>query len=161
MESNYIPKVGDYGCVKTSGFFGFLIRLGTFSRWNHAFIYAGYGKIIEANPRGVAFSSVSEYPKIAWNQHEELNDVQREAIVFYADQTVGAPYDFFTIAVIALRSLGLKALANTRLLKNLAKNRGYICSELVAESYRKAGIVLAKEDYLCTPGDLAERLVWQ
>ena len=75
-------------------------------------------------------------------------------------EAVGKPYDFFTIADLAFRILGLKVLT-AGLLGRLARNHGYICSELVAECYRKGGLVVAKEDYLCTPGDLAERLIWQ
>ena len=51
--NNYEPKAGDYGVVKTSGILGWLIRLGTMSRWNHALVYIGDGKIVEANLPGV------------------------------------------------------------------------------------------------------------
>ena len=156
----YEPRLGDYGCVKTSGFNGWRISRGTFSRWNHAVIYVGNGEIVSADPRGIKKKPVSEYPNIAWNQHEELDDNQRMQIVNTALETVGKPYDFFTIADIMLRSLGLKILTNG-LISHLAQNKGYICSELVAECYRKGGLVVAQYDYLCTPGDLAERLIWQ
>jgi len=158
----YEPRIGDYGCVKTNGFFGWLIRLGTFSRWNHCFIYVGDGEIIGADPQGVKKSPLSNYTNVAWNQHEELTDKQRDAIFFYTHQALGKPYNFFTIADLALRILGLKILANTWLAKKLATTQGYICSELVSEVYKKAGVDLChKEDYLVVPGDLAERLIWQ
>ena len=157
---SYEPRFGDYGVVKTNGFCGWLIRLGTFSRWNHAVVYVGNGEIVSADPRGIKKKPVSEYLHIAWNQHEELDDNQRMQIVNAALETVGKPYDFFTIADIMLRSLGLKILTNG-LISHLAQNKGYICSELVAECYRKGGLVVAQYDYLCTPGDLAERLIWQ
>jgi len=156
----YDPRIGDYGCIKTSGFFGWLIRLGTFSRWNHSIIYVGSGNAVSADPSGVKIDPVTNWHNIAWNQHEELTDEQRQAIVFYASQVVGRPYNFFTIADIAFRIIGLKIFAKG-ILNKLAQNRGYICSELVAEAYRKAGVQIAQEDYLCTPGDLAERLIWQ
>jgi len=156
----YEPRIGDYGCVKTHGFFGWLIRLGTFSRWNHSVIYVGNGEVVSADPTGVKINKVSDYTNVAWNQHEELDDNQRMQITNAALEAVGKPYDFFTIADLAFRILGLKVLT-AGLLGRLARNRGYICSELVAECYRKGGLVVAKEDYLCTPGDLAERLIWQ
>jgi len=156
----YEPCIGDYGCVKTHGFFGWLIRLGTFSRWNHSVIYVGNGEVVSADPTGVKINKVSDYTNVAWNQHEELDDNQRMQITNAALEAVGKPYDFFTIADLAFRILGLKVLT-AGLLGRLARNRGYICSELVAECYRKGGLVVAKEDYLCTPGDLAERLIWQ
>ena len=156
----YEPLPGDYGVVKTNGFFGWLIRLGTTSRWNHAVIYIGNDEIIEANPHGVEINKLDRHEHIAWNQHEGLTNQQRIQIVKAAYSAVGEPYDFWTIADIALRILGLKLLT-VWLLEKLARNKGYICSELVAECYRKAKLPLAHADYLCTPGDLAERLIWQ
>jgi len=157
----YDPRIGDYGCVKTHGFFGWLIRLGTFSRWNHSVIYVGNGEVVSADPTGVKINKVTDYDHVAWNQHEELDDAQRLSIVDYARAAVGAPYSFFTIFDIALRILGLKIIANTRFAKWLSQREGYICSELVSECYNKSGLALAKEDWICTPGDLAERLIWQ
>ena len=158
----YEPRVGDYGVVKTSGFFGKLIRLGTMSRWNHCFIYIGDGKIVEANPKGVAVSPVSKYQVIAWNRHEDLTDDQRQSIVKCALATVGKSYSFLTIALIALRILGIKVFSNSRVMARMAQKEGYICSELVAECYDKSNSVLVNtKDYLVVPGDLAERLVYQ
>lgn len=159
--SEYKPKRGDYGVVKTTGWIGFLIRLATMSRWNHTFIYLGAGMIVEANPRGVEVSPASKYPQIAWNRHEDLTPEQRKKIVSHAHLLVGQRYSFSTIALLVLRIIGVKTLA-TKLLEKLAKKDGYICSELVAECYTKAGVNLfKKEDYLVVPGDLAERLIYQ
>ena len=45
---------------------------------------------------------------------------------------------------------------------NLGKKDGFICSELVAESYSKSGMpLLNKDNSLIVPGDLAERLIYQ
>lgn len=159
---SYTPRPGDYGVVKTNGWAARLIQFGTRSRWNHAFIYIGGGKLIEANPKGVAISPISKYPKIAWNQHEELTDDQRKLIVKGAKHFDKAPYGFFDIGNLALRILGLKILANTKLLEALAKRQGVICSELVSLAYKSAGIDLTGiPDHEVTPGDLAERLIYQ
>ena len=158
----YTPRPGDYGVVKTNGFFGKLIRLGTMSRWNHCFIYIGDNKLVEANPRGVAISSLSKYPLIAWNQHEGLTSEQREKISSYARSLVGEGYSFITIALLVFRILGLKMLSNMNFFINLGKKDGFICSELVAESYSKSGVpLLNKDNSLIVPGDLAERLIYQ
>ena len=157
----YTPQLGDYGVVKTKGFFGKLIRLGTLSRWNHCFIYIGNDLIVEANPTGVAVSPVSKYQLIAWNQHEVLSYEERETIASHAKWLVGRPYSFFTIAGMVLRILGFKFFSD-KLLAAIAKHDGYICSELVAECYRTGGYVVVNEkDYLVNPGDLAERLIYQ
>jgi len=159
---SYEPRLGDYGVVKTSGFFGKLIRLGTMSRWNHAFIYVGDGQIIGADPTGVKPSPLSNYPVVAWNRHEELTDEQRGQIVAAAREAVGRPYSFLTIVLLAFRILGIKALSNSMFIARLAQREGYICSELVEECYGKAEVVLVdKRDYLVVPGDLAERLIYQ
>ena len=158
----YSPQLGDYGVVKTKGFFGKLIRLGTLSRWNHCFIYIGNDLIVEANPTGVAVSPVSKYQLIAWNQHEVLSYEERETIASHAKWLVGRPYSFFTIAGMVLRILGFKLLANTRILRVLSQKDGYICSELVAEAYKQAGVELINKPVdQVNPGDLAERLIWQ
>jgi len=156
----YEPRIGDYGVIRGNGFFAKLIRLGTVSRWNHAFIYIGDCKIVEANPTGVAVSPVTEYPKIAWNMHEELTDEQRAKIVAHANSAVGRPYNFGIIFMLALRALGVKIFPK-KFISYLAKHNGYICSELVAECYEVAGYPICPEADLCNPGDLAERLIWQ
>ena len=71
------------------------------------------------------------------------------------------PYSFFTIAGMVLRILGFKFLGDKSLSK-IARHDGYICSELVADSYAHAGFkVLNKPHSIVTPGDLAERLIYQ
>ena len=75
--------------------------------------------------------------------------------------TVGKPYNFLVIFILALRILGFKFFSD-KLLAAIAKHDGYICSELVAECYRTGGYVVVNEkDYLVNPGDLAERLIYQ
>ena len=157
----YQPRIGDYGVVKTNGWLGWIIRVGTVSRWNHAFIYIGNGQIVEANPQGVEVVSL-HYDRIAWNNHEEITDEQREAIVKCSLSHVGRGYSFLTIALIILRILGMKVLANSKFLLKVAEKDGYICSELVSECYMGAGINLLpnKPDYTTVPGDLAERLIY-
>jgi hypothetical protein len=157
-------NVGDYVVVKTNGIAAKLIRLGTLSRWNHAAVVVSLGDdpvIVEARPTGVAMKNLSEYKTYAFNKHEDITDQEREAIVAFATEQIGKPYGFLDILVLALRILGLR-LPPVRLWERLAKHQGFICSELVAESYRKAGkTLLNKEDCLVTPGDLAERLIYQ
>ena len=125
--TKYEPRIGDYGVVRTGGFFGKLIRLGTVSRWNHAFIYIGDGKIVGADPTGVAVSNLSNYPLVAWNQHEELSEEQRAKIVQHAQAAVGRPYNFGIIAMLALRALGVKIFPK-KFMHYLANHAGYILS---------------------------------
>lgn len=159
---NYEPRIGDFGVVRSNGIFARLIQFGTLSRWNHAFVYIGDGYIVEATPKGVIKSKVSKYTNVAWNKHESLNHEERQQIVMFALKAVGQPYNFIVIGNIALRILGLKLLAKTKLMYHWAQaTKGYICSELVAEAYESIGENLCDKDPdLVTPGDLAERLVY-
>ena len=159
--NKYEPRYGDYGVVKTNGWAARFIQVGTASRWNHAFIYIGDGKIVEANPTGVAISPVSKYPLIAWNQHEELTDAQRQKIVNKALSFVGDPYGFGAIIAIAFKILGLKII--TKLFTHIAENENsVICSQLVAWSYSVAKKKVSNKPHaFTTPGDLAERLIYQ
>jgi len=159
---SYTPRPGDYGVVKTSGIVGFLIRLVTVSRWNHAFVCVADGVIVEARPLGATLSKASRYPRAAYNQHESLTDDQRKEIVDFAVKAVGTPYGFIDILVIFLRIFGLRFGSKTRLMTWLGNRDGLICSELVARAYESAGFKLINEpSYIVTPGDLAERLIYQ
>ena len=158
---SYTPRPGDYGVVKTGGIVGKLIRVGTLSRWNHAVICIEGDVLVEARPVGVSFGKVSGYQRIAWNQHESLTDEQRKAIAEHALDQIGKPYGFLDIFTIFLRILGLR-VPFPKFWTKLAKRKGFICSELVAESYEKAGFKLInKPNSIVTPGDLAERLIYQ
>jgi hypothetical protein len=159
--AQYEPRPGDYAVVKTGGLIGRLIRIGTTSRWNHNFIYLGDDLIIEARPIGVKFGKASKYNILAYNKHEDLTSEQRKDIVDFAIDQVGKSYGYLDIFILFLRILGL-GLPPSRLWVRLAKRQGYICSELVAEAYAYADFTLRnKPDALVTPGDLAERLIYQ
>ena len=154
--------MGNFGVIKSTGIAARLIQIGTVSRWNHAFIYIGDGKIIEATPsKGLIISNITKYDKIAWNKHDVLTDVQRQQIVDKAKSVLGTTYGFIDILVLALRILGLKILSG-KFVEKLAVRQGIICSELEAICYSAAGIQLInKPEYLVTPGDLAEYLIYQ
>lgn len=157
---SYIPRPGDYGVVKTKTIYGLVIRLFTFSRLNHAFIYIGAGHIIEANLSGVECKPL-HYDKVAWNKNDELTMEQRRDIVQKALNLVGKPYSFLTILLIVFRIFGIKPLSDSKFMRRLAEKEGYICSELVTECYTESGFPVSnKPDYLTVPGDLAERLIY-
>jgi hypothetical protein len=158
----YQPRKGDFGVVRSNGIVARLIQLGTLSRWNHAFIYLGDNVVAEAKPfQGITISPVSNYSKIAWNQHQELTDIQREEVVKKAHSLLGKTYGFLDIFIIFLRILGFKFLGGA-LLEKLSLRQGIICSEYVAICYQAAEVNLTnKPEYLVTPGDLAEVLIYQ
>lgn len=158
----YTPKNGDFGVVKSNGIAARLIQIGTVSRWNHAFIYMGDGIIAEATPsKGIKLSPVSNYTKIAWNNNQDPTDEQRDLIVQKANSLLGRTYGFLDILIIALRIIGLRFLGGS-FLEKMIMRQGIICSEYVAICYGNAGIQLVKKpEYLVTPGDLAEVIIYQ
>ena len=157
----YQPQLGDYGCVQTNGVIGFLIQLGTVTKYNHAFIYVGDGKIIEATPRkGVILSPVSKYTNIAWNQHEEKTVAQRDGLVKEALKHLGNKYSFLDYFAIILRMARFNA--PDWLITKLDSSPDVICSQLVAAVYRSCGFTVDGEmpEYYCTPSDLVYRLLY-
>ena len=155
--STYEPRLGDIGITRTPGIFGHLIRVGTSSRWNHAFIYIGNGKIVEATPRGVKISMLSTYPVVVWNKNDDISDADRARIANHALSLVGSSYSFITIALIVFRIIGAKFLSNNKFMVWAAKKEGYICSELCSECYSKIGHLISTDpDYLVNPGDISD-----
>jgi len=157
----YQPQPGDYGCVQTNGVIGFLIQLGTLTKFNHAFIYVGDGQIIEATPRkGVILSPVDKYSNIAWNQHEPKTDEQRAELVAEAKTHLGNKYSFIDYIAIILRMLRFNA--PEWLINRLDNSPDVICSQLVAAVYRACGYIIDGEmpEFYVTPSDLIYRLLY-
>lgn len=158
----YQPRKGDFGIVRTNGWAARLIQIGTISRWNHVVVYLGDGVIAEATPsKGIVINPVDKYDKIAWNQHEDLTDQQRDLIVEKAHSLLGTTYGFLDIAILGLRILGLKFLGG-KLLEKMSMRQGIICSEYAVICYTYANkTTINKPEYLVTPGDFAEYLIYQ
>jgi uncharacterized protein YycO len=149
---------GSYGCVRTGGWQAWLIRVGTRSKFNHAFVVmTSDGHIIEADPGGARWARISDYGNDCkvFDTAEELTEEQRTKICFKAELLLGTPYGWLDIARLALRCLGLRWRWLTR---RADEERAMICSQLVAACGAAAGV-----DWLCgreapaavTPGDLA------
>ena len=154
------PPIGSYGVVRTWGLFGILIRIGTQHSMNHAFIYIGDGKIVQAAPRkGVYVSEATDWPKAYYNRHEVLTDAQRASIVANALSLVGRKYNFQGIFVMFLGCLGLKTKWAAKRLERTAR---LFCSQDVDQAYYLSGVHLFDDGRLfgqISPGDLADRIM--
>lgn len=165
------PDPGDFGLARGGGTAGYLVRLGTFSRYGHAVICVGQNhdgsvQIIEAAGRGARLRRVQPRD-LVWSAFV-MTSVQRQTIVKSAQQCIGIPYDYGDIAMFVTRSLGVKV---QRLGRALRLNQDVstkdhpddklICSELVVWCYRQAGIDLALGIAAgdVSPGDLADFIV--
>lgn len=149
---------GDFVIVRTGGFLGWLIRLGTLSPVNHAAIALDDIHILEAAPfAGVRGSTITAYGDdfTASSDRIVLTDTQREQIAERALELVGTKYSFIDIGALALWStLHIRWVWLELLVK---RTDHMICSQFVAECYCAAGIDLVpgKEPQEVTPADLA------
>lgn len=153
------PQLGDYGVTKTGGWGARLIRFGTRSSVNHAFLYVGHGTIIEAEPgkKGAQFAAYDKYPDAIWS-NIPLTDLQRVTIAVQGMQKQGVRYNWLDIAAITLDILGIRfAIVN----KRISKMNMLICSQLVDLSYEEADVHLFTDGRLpgeVTPADLLIRI---
>lgn len=153
------PQPGSYGCVRTGGFYGWLIRVGTRSTFNHAFIVMDEDRIIEGAPGGARWAHLSDYgtDSMVFDTGDALSDQQRSVIMRKAVTLLDTPYGWTDIVRLSLRCLGVQWQWLTRAADN---ERAMVCSQLVAACGEAAGV-----DWNCdrecaaavTPGDLANR----
>lgn len=138
--------------------------------FTHAFVVAGDTVVVEAMPGGAIkttgdnrFGPGYAYARIS------LTDSMRQRVADAARAQVGVPYGYASYAAIAgLTLLGGSTASPRGLLARYVNRRGpgdrlrrEICSELVDESYRLAGIHLfadGRPPAYATPGALFWRV---
>jgi hypothetical protein len=154
-----LPPVGSFGVVRTGGIASWLIRLGTFSRYNHAFIVGPGGIIIEADPRGARYNHITSYPGAKYNLHTSLLPITREQIWKNAEGLLGRKYGWLDIAALGLSFFGLRF---GWIADRIKRQDRLICSQLVVLAYAQSGVYLFDDGRLAqdvTPGDLADLLI--
>lgn len=152
-------KQGDFLVFRTNGWAARWIQLFTRSRWNHAAIYIGDGRIVEAEPTGVRITNLHEaYTDDQWIvSGKTLTSWQRNKIVTWAKSKEGTPYGWLDIAALGLLSLGIRWKWLDRFAADQSR---LVCSQLVSYAYFNAGIPLTNDDaWTVTPGDLEELIV--
>lgn len=157
---NLQPKLGDFGVVRTGGALARVIRVGTDSWMNHAFVYVGNGQVIEAQPGGARLNSAEFYDHarfhIAWSTDLiPLTDMQRSNIAAWALKQKGVGYNWSDIAALSLHCIGLGTPKWAE--KRIEDDNRLICSQLVDKAYRLSGVKLFDDGRLSgavTPGDL-------
>jgi hypothetical protein len=167
-----VPEPGDYACVqipwvrfhgiKVPNLVGYTIRLFTWSKYDHVFVYVGDGQIVEAQPKGARVSLLSEYngDQLEWS-HDDLTAEQRTEIcaVALGYAVAKVPYGFLDIAYLGLARLGFRP---AWLLSQVEREDRLICSQLVALCGVRAGVTA----WLCgwvnaclvKPSDLSRRI---
>jgi uncharacterized protein YycO len=156
------PQPGDFAVVSVGGAAGFLIRAGEwlngrgFAQYEHAFVYVGGWLVVQAEPDGAAERPMSAHRLILWSSGlVDLDGEQRARVVAAATGYVGTPYSFLDYLALLAHRLhvpfpGLRAY--------IASTGSMICSQLVDQCYRDAGVELfagGRWPGYVTPADLA------
>jgi cell wall-associated NlpC family hydrolase len=172
------PEPGDFGVVATAGPWldrtaARIIRWGTNSPVNHAFVYIGNGKIVEA-VRRVRIGYTDEYDDITWSTGrlpERLtpSTSQRDEIVTSAMGMVGDKYNILDILAIGIAQKRIDPDRMTHwahtppwYVRRLNANHREICSQVVDAVYLAAGLHLFDDGRLpglVSPGDLYNLLL--
>lgn len=146
------PQLGAFFVQRGYGTFGAVIRFVTRSDVNHAGIYVGDGKIVEALSDGMVVSPVPT-DGVTWSRMV-LTDKQRRCIVDEAYKLVGIPYGWLDVFCIGLLQYGVRLPSVYR---RVRRQEYLFCSQAVDRAYLLAGVHLfndgrASQDV--TPGDL-------
>lgn len=157
---------GDFFLARISGTTGFLIMLGQAlvgdaSRYTHAGIIMPDGRVFAAQPGGARYDDVSTLtpPYVVSSGRVPLTDAQRADVLTLTEGLEGTPYSFLDYLYLALHRFGLRWGWVERQIETSAH---MICSQLVDEVYRRAGVHIFTDDRTpqnVTPGDLANVLI--
>lgn len=149
--------------ARTFGLMTFLIHVVTQSWWNHAALYLGEGKYVEATSGGVRVSQFSEHymKDKGADESSHVDEVigvriigmyddedDRNDVLAFAAGRVGTKYGYLNAFFCGLRHV----------FTGLTIKRGdtIICSELVAEALERAGFDFGKDSSEVSPGDIGE-----
>ena len=156
-------RPGDFGLVRIEGGVGRAVRVGQmllgdgFADFEHAFVYVGDGRIVEAQPGGARETGLADYEgrPIVWSTGKvPVTDEQRAAIVAAAYSCRGVPYSFADYVSLTLARFHVRVPFVRRF---VADTGHMICSQLVDQCYQDAGVHLFADRRWpgdVTPGDL-------
>lgn len=152
-------QLGDFGLSHGGGLAGWLVRLGTFSRYGHACVVVNTAplEIVEAAGHG-ARRRGCDPGEFVWSRCP-LTLGQRTDIADEAVRCIGLPYGWGDIALFVVRFFGAKIRQHSA---DHADQR-LVCSELVAWCYRHAGHEVAPSPDIAvgdvSPGDLSDHII--
>jgi len=153
------PLPGDIGLTKIGGLAGAFVNFGQWFVVQHALVYVGDGKVVQAMPSGAELINLEDAsPVVMWSTDRiNLSTEERFRISVEALSLVGTPYSFLDYVSIALERLGVRP----RLVRDYVAATGHlICSQLVVLAYERASINLFPGTFPgdVTPGDLYKLL---
>lgn len=151
-----------------------IIKAGTLSRYSHAMLYFGNNLVVEAVGDGVtgdhSVAVATQGCDLATVfRHSQATPEQLQRIVQFAKSKAGGKFAIpgvlsgsgivaFGLAPISVPLMLNRAITNS-VTEALGGKRSYFCAELVADSYRTAGLPLGiygSTPSLMNPGDIGE-----
>jgi len=156
-------KTGDILLVRHYSFIGKMIRKITDCEYNHVGVFVTPTQIVEATFGGVKLTDISDYEhrkrkrKLDYDIFtfkQPLTYRQKEIIVNFCVDKIGEKYDFFQF--ISLFFFFLFHI-NRKDIDPIDCRHAFICSELVAEAFEKAGVTFNSNIDIdnVTPADIA------
>lgn len=151
---------GHFVVVRTSGTLAWVIRLFTRSQVNHAAVFVGDGRYVEARLRGARVADLAgvlhgaQPPFVLVESRFDLTSDEQDAVAKAALALVGTPYNFLDILALGFMCMGLRW---SWLVNRAEREDRLICSQLVDRAYANAGLDLftdGRPDGSVTPGDL-------
>lgn len=141
MTAEYEPQPGDIGLVRVQGRIGALIRIGQWlngdgwTSYEHAFVYVGDDRIVEAEPGGAVLGYLGEYADrpIAWLR---CPDGHGPSVADAARDLIGQPYSWLDYAALAAHRLHIPVPG----LRTFIGSQGHlICSQLCDVAASRGG----------------------
>lgn len=144
---------GQIGLRRNStGFIGKCIEWATNSTTHHVVVAVSETVCISAEPKGVRFRNISDYPHLDWSRFDH-DGAARERIIDAAWTYRRRPYNFAIYIPLLWRRL-TGAPVSPWLARWLAQRPNENCSQLAADIYRDAGFKLFDQSAdIITPGD--------
>ena len=151
-----MPEVGEFFVVRTGGWAGWLIRTVTRSSVNHAGVYVGNGRIVEAEPHGARLGYADAYPDAIWSgaaiTQGKGPEIQQAAL-----KLLGTPYSWLDCAAIGLADIFGGHRLPLFIRRRIERTDRLMCSALVDYAYHLAGVQIYDDGRLfgdVSPGDL-------
>lgn len=154
-----VMPLGDFVLIRGKDRVGTLIRIAEYLRgdgwspYSHAAVVVSDEldpQIVEAEPGGARVARLSEYDGWGYTtSHWPLVETQRVAIADAARALIGTPYSFVDYGSLALSRFHIRP---GWVVRRLASSKHLICSQLVDECYRTAGLPMFGDHRF--PGDV-------
>jgi len=159
----YVPKPGDIGLSYSNTLMGRCVRvmqglIGDWAIYSHSFIVLHDDYIIESLPNGATIGKLDKYEgtEVMYSRFN-LTDDQRDSICEEAIRLEDTPYSWLDFLAIGLNHFYEGGWMSRRVNKRVVNSGKMICSQLVGEAYKRAGIDLepGTNPQYFTPGDLS------